>query len=85
MIFRVQIYNFLETIRITFQKQLMGGKAIAKLEDRYNRRDICFSCEFKKGYFKKYYRCTSCQCLISTKLIFTTSECPEGKWETLDY
>jgi len=46
MIFRVQIYNFLETIRIAFQKQLTGGKAIAKLEDRYNRRDICFSCEF---------------------------------------
>ena len=79
MIFRVQIYNFLETIRIAFQKQLTGGKAIAKLEDRYNRRDICLSCEFKKGYFKKYYRSTSYQCLISTKLIFTTSECPAGK------
>ena len=85
MIFRVQIYNFLETIRLAFQKRLMGEKAIAKLEDRYNRRDICFSCEFKKGYFKKYYRCISCKCLISTKLIFTTSECPEGKWGTLDY
>jgi len=55
MIFRLQIYNFLETIRIAFQKQLTGGKEIDKLEDRYNRRDICFSCEFKKGYFKKYY------------------------------
>ena len=85
MIFRVQIYNIHETIRIAFQKQLMGERAIAKLEDRYNRRDICFSCEFKKGYFKKYYRSISCQCLISTKLIFTTSECPEGKWGTLDY
>jgi len=41
----------------------MGEKTIAKLEDRYNRRNICFSCEFKKGYFKKYYRCTFCQCL----------------------
>ena len=80
MIFRVQIYNFLETIRLAFQKRLMGEKAIAKLEGRYNRCDISFSCEFKKGYFKKYYRCKSCQCLISTKLIFTTSECPEGKW-----
>ena len=60
MIFRAQIYNFLETIRIAFQKQLTGGKAIAKLEDRYNRRDICFSCEFKKGLFIKYYRCISC-------------------------
>ena len=48
MIFRVQIYNFLETIKLAFQKQLMGEKAIAKLEDRYNRRDICFSCELKK-------------------------------------
>ena len=85
MIFRVQIYNFLKTIRLAFQKQLMGEKAIAKLEDRNNRRDICFSCEFKKDVFKKYYRCTSCQCLIITKLIFTTSECPEGKWGTLDY
>ena len=85
MIFRVRIYNFLKTIRIAFQKQLTGGKAIAKLEDRYNRRDICFSCELKKRYFKKYYHCTSCQCLISTKLIFTTSEYPEGKWGTLDY
>jgi len=53
MIFRVQMYNFLETIRLAFQKQLMGEKAIAKLEDRCNRRDICFSCEFKKGYLKK--------------------------------
>ena len=35
MIFRVQIYNFLETIRLAFQKQLMGEKAIAKLEDIY--------------------------------------------------
>ena len=55
MIFRLQIYNFLETIRLAFQKQLTGEKAIAKLEDIYNRRDICFSCEFLKGYFKKYY------------------------------
>ena len=85
MIFRVQIYNFLETIRLAFQKRLIGEKAIAKLEDRCNRRSICFLCEFKKGYFKKYYRCTSCECLIITKLIFTTSECPEGKWGTLDY
>ena len=85
MIFRVQLYNFLETIRLTFQKQLIGEKAIAKLVDRCNRRNICFSCEFKKGYFKKYYRCISCECLIITKLIFTTSECPEGKWGTLDY
>ena len=46
MIFRVQIYNFLETIRLAFQKQLMGEKAIAKLKDIYNRRDICFTCEF---------------------------------------
>ena len=46
MIFRVKIYNFLETIRIAFQKQLTGKKGIAKLEDRCNRRDICFSCEF---------------------------------------
>ena len=53
MIFRVQIYNLHETIRIAFQKQLTGGKVIAKLEDRFNRRDICFSCEFKKGYLKK--------------------------------
>ena len=73
MIFRVQIDNFLETIRLAFQKRLMGEKAIAKLEDRCNRRGICFSCEFKKGYFKKYYRSTSCECLIITKLIFTTS------------
>ena len=80
MIFRVQIYNFLEIIRLAFQKRLMGERAIAKLEDRYDRCDICFSCEFNKGYFTKYYRCTSCQCLISTKLIFTTSECSEGKW-----
>ena len=55
MIFRVEIYNFFEIIRFAIQKRLMGEKAIAKLEDRYNRRDICFSCEFKKGYFKKYY------------------------------
>ena len=31
MIFRVEIYNILETIRVAFQKRLMGGKAIAKL------------------------------------------------------
>ena len=85
MIFRLQIYKFLKTIRLAFQKQLMGKKAIAKLEDIYNRRDICFSCEYKTGYFKKYCHFTSCQCLISTKVIFTTSECPEGKWGTLDY
>ena len=63
----------------------MGEKAIPKLEDRDNRCDIYFSCEFKKGYFKKYHRCTSSQCLISTILIFTTSECPEDKWRALDY
>ena len=51
MIFRVQIYNFLETIRLAFQKRLMGEKEIAKLEDRYNRHDIYFSCEFIKRIF----------------------------------
>ena len=59
MIFKVHIYKFLETVRLAFQKQLMGEKVVGKLEDRYNRRDICFFCEFKKDYFKKYYRCTS--------------------------
>ena len=32
MIFRVQMYNFLETIRIAFQKQLTGGKVIPNLK-----------------------------------------------------
>ena len=85
MIFRAQIYNFLETIRLAFQKQLMGEKAIAKLKERYNRRDICFSCEFLTGKTKKTFSCLSCNCNISLKIMFTTAECPEGKWKTMDY
>ncbi len=85
MNFRAQLYNFIETIGLAFQKLIMGENAIAKLEDINNRRDICISCEFKTGKSNRNYRCTSCNCNISTKIIFTTSECPEGKWKTLDY
>ena len=85
MIFKVQIYKFLETIRLAFQKQLMGENAITKLEDINNHLYICFSCEYKTGKSNSNYRCTSCNYSISTKIIFTTSECPEGKWKTLDY
>ena len=83
MISRAQIYNFLGTMGFSFRKILMGENAIAKMEDLNNRRDIYFSCEFKTG--KKYFGCTSCNCYINTKTIFTISECPEGKWKTLDY
>ena len=85
MISRTQIYNFLGTMGFSFRKKLMGENAIAKMEDLNNRRDICFSCEFKIGKSKQYFRYTSCYCYINTKTIFTTSECPEGKWKTLDY
>jgi len=85
MISRVQIYNFLETIRLAFRKLLRGENAIVKSEDIQNRQEICLSCEFKTGKSKRYYRCTSCNCNISTKIIFMTSECPEGKWGALDY
>ena len=85
MISRVQIYNFFVTMGFSFQKILMGVNTIAKMEDLINRRDICFSCEFKIGKSKKYFRCTSCNYYINTKTIFITSEFPEGKWKTLDY
>jgi len=85
MISRAQIYNSLGTMGLSFQKILMGENAIAKMEDLNNRCDICFSCEFKTGKYKKYFRCTSCNCYIHTKTIFTTYECPEGKLKTLDY
>ena len=70
---------------LSFQKILMGENAIAKMEDLNNRRDIWFSCEFKTGKSKKYFRYTSCNYYINPKIIFTTSEFPEGKWKTLDY
>ena len=70
---------------LSFQKILMGENALAKMEDLNNLRDICFSCEFKIGKSKKYFRCKSCNYCINTKTNFTTSEFPEGKWKTLDY
>ncbi len=85
MFLSTYIYNIIGTIGLAFRKLIRGEKAIAKLEDINNRRDICFSCEFKTGKLKKYNRCTSCNCLISAKVIFTTSECPEDKWGALDY
>ena len=63
----------------------MGENAIAKMEDLNNRRDICFSCEFKTEKSKKYLKCMSCNCYINTKTIFTTFKFPEEKWKTLDY
>ena len=53
----------------SFRKILMGENAIAKMEDLNNRRDICFYCEFKTGKSKKYFRYTSCNCYIDTKII----------------
>ena len=79
------IYNFIKIIKLSIQKVLRHEIAVANKKDIQSRREICNSCEFITGKFKINYRCISCNCNISTKVIFTTSECPEGKWGTLDY
>ena len=85
MISRAPINIFRKEGPIVPRKLYICENAIAKMEDLNNRCDICFSCEFKTGKSKKYFRCTSCNYYINTKTIFTTSEFPEGKWKTLDY
>ena len=70
---------------LTFWKLIRGENAVAKLEDIINCRDICFYCEYKTGKYNGNCRCTSRNYNISAKIIFITSECPEGKWKTLDY
>lgn len=39
------------------------------------RRNTCASCDYKKEEI-----CTSCDCIIESKVQVLDSTCPEGKW-----
>ena len=85
MVTMAEIKSFLGTMGLTLRKLLRGENAIADYEDIQSRRMICYSCEFLTGKTKKIFSCLSCNYNISLKIMFTTAECPEGKWKTLDY
>ena len=80
-----QIKSFLGTMDLTLRKLLQGDNAIADYEDIQSRWEICHSCEFLTENSKKTFSCKAYGCNISLKIMFTTAECPEGKWKTLDY
>jgi hypothetical protein len=85
MVTMAEIKSFLGTMGLTLRKLLWGENVIADYEDIQSRRMICYSCEFLTGKTKKTFSCLSCNCNISLKIMFTTAECPEGKWKTMDY
>ena len=81
-----EIKSFLGTMGLTLRKLSRGANAIADYyEYIQSRRMICYSCAFLTGKTKKIFICLSCNCNISLKIMFTTAECPEGKWKTMDY
>ena len=84
MISRAKIKDVVLTMWNAFRKFLRGKNAIAEYEDIHYRRMICQKCEFLTGSNRKTYRCKSCDCLISLKIMFTTSKCPENKWQAID-
>ena len=85
MVIKSQIKSFLGAMGFTLRKLLRGENAFADYEDIQSRREICHSCEFLIGNSRKTFRCESCGCNISLKIMFITAECPEGKWKVLDY
>ena len=85
MVTMAEIKSFLGTMGLTLRKLLRGENAIADYEDIQSRRMICYSCEFLTGKTKNIFTCLSCNYNFSLKKMFTTAECPEGKWKTLDY
>ena len=80
-----QLKGFIATICGSFRRILRGRHAIASYEDIRVRRESCQACEFLIGSTRKTLRCESCGCQISLKIMFSTAECPEGKWEAVDY
>tara|TARA_B100000029_G_C17556138_1_gene951728 strand:+ start:1686 stop:1925 length:240 start_codon:yes stop_codon:yes gene_type:complete len=72
--------GFFKTISKSIYYYLKGRRAIAKFQDVEERRKICYSCDYLRGSSKKTLMCDSCGCLISLKIMFITSECPENKW-----
>ena len=80
-----QLKGFTKTIWGSLKRILRGRNAIALYEDIRCRREICQTCEFLIGSTRKTFHCESCGCQINLKIMFTTSECPEGKWEAVDY
>ena len=49
--------------------------ALADIEIRKERLNICHSCEFIKKPI-----CGKCKCLLRLKTLFTGQQCPIGKW-----
>ena len=85
MVTIVEIESFLGIMDLTLRKILRGENAIADYKDSQSRLVNCNSCKFLTGKTKNIFNCLSCNCNIILKIIFTTTECPEGKWKTLDY
>ena len=80
-----KLKGFTATVWGSFKRILKGRNAVASYEDIQTRRGICQACEFLIGSTRKTFRCESCGCQISLKIMFSTSECPERKWEAVDY
>jgi hypothetical protein len=85
MVTMAKINSFLGTMGLTLRKLLRGENSIADYEDIQSRRLNCYSNEFITGKTKKIFSYLSCDCNISLIIMFTTAECQEGKWKTLDY
>lgn len=45
------------------------------------RLTICNSCEH---YIKKTTKCEKCGCFMEYKTLFLNSECPIGKWNSIN-
>ena len=80
--------SFIVIMRISLKKLLWGEKIIADYadyKDIKSQQKICHSYEFLARNSSKSFSCKSCGCNISMKIMFATAECPEGKWNMLNY
>ena len=66
----IEYINGIKTINIV---EDLSSVATQELKDY--RMSICNTCSFKDGDV-----CNSCMCLLSVKLGYVNSTCPEGKW-----
>ena len=77
-------FNFVLTLLSTLNRFVSKRKVIADFKHIESRLKLCRLCEHKVGDELKYMKCKICECKIRYKVRLSSSECPEGKWTSID-
>lgn len=69
-------FHFFMSWLVSKWAKLRGFETLTSLDELDDRFRTCATCEFFENGF-----CNVCKCLVMSKIMLTTEECPKKKWQ----